>query len=166
MNEPLANMFHYNAWANDALLAACRDLTHEQLQYQGAGATGTVQQLLLHVVGGQQTFVLRTEGRQHEGELHRWSEWPGIEHVVEISRESSAALVRIAEALHEDVDVVLPWQGQRPVFPRSFFLVHAMSHGADHRSELKVSLSQLDIETPDLDAWNWAGAQGYGREAS
>jgi uncharacterized damage-inducible protein DinB len=166
MNEPLANMFRYNAWANEALLAACRDLTHEQRQYHGAGATGTVQQLLLHVVGGQQTFVLRTEGRQHEGELHRWSEWPGIEALISIARQSSEELVRVAEALDEDVDVVLPWQGQRPVFPRSFFLVHAMSHGADHRSELKVSLAQLDIETPDLDAWNWASAQGYGREGS
>ena len=27
----------------------------------------------------KQTFILRTKGRQHEGELGRQSDWPGIE---------------------------------------------------------------------------------------
>src|SRR5262245_44254171 len=33
----------------------------------------------MHIASGQQTFILRTKGRQHEGELSRWSTWPGME---------------------------------------------------------------------------------------
>ena len=163
MNEPLANMLRYEAWATATLLEACRALTPEQLAYQAAGTSGTVQQLILHVVGGQQTFALRTQGRQHEGELHRWSTWPGIDSLIEIGAMACGELVRIAEALEEDVDVVLPYQGLKPVFPRSFFLVHAVSHGAEHRAEIEVALNQLGIETPGLDGWFWAEAMGYGK---
>lgn len=34
----------------------------------------------------------------------------------------------------------------------------------EHRTEVKVGLNQLGIETPDLDAWNYAAAKGYGTE--
>ena len=29
------------------------------------------------------------------------------------------------------------------VYPRSFFLVHAVAHGTEHRTEIKFALAQL-----------------------
>jgi uncharacterized damage-inducible protein DinB len=164
MNEPLANMLRYEKWATLTLLEACRPLGPDQLDTTGAGTSGTVAQLLTHVVGGQQTFALRTRGRQHEGELHRWSPWPGIDALVELATIACDDLIAIARSLDSDADVVLPWQDRRPVFPRSFFLVHAMEHGAAHRAEIQVALNQLGVTTPDLDGWHWAEAMGYGKE--
>jgi hypothetical protein len=48
-------------------------------------------------------------------------------------------------------------------YPVRFFLVHAVAHGGEHRTELKVALAQLGIETPDLDGWNYASAMAYGQ---
>ncbi len=165
MNGPLANMLRYDKWATLTLLEACRGLTAEQLAMQGTGTSGTVGQLWTHVVGGQQTFALRTQGRQHEGELHRWSPWPGIDTLMEIAEGAGDELIAVAESLEADEYVTLAWQGRSFAFPKSFFLVHAMEHGAEHRTEIKVALAQQGIESPDLDGWNWSAAAGYGQEA-
>jgi uncharacterized damage-inducible protein DinB len=164
MNAPLAEMLRYNRWANLTLFEACRALSDEQLDTRSPGTSGTVRELLIHIVGGQQTFVLRTIGRQHEGELNRASAWPGIDALLDIVRTSSDELIAIAEELDAESEVDLPYFGKVYRFPKSFFLVHAMAHGAEHRTEVKVALNQLGVETPDLDGWAYATTAGYGRE--
>src|SRR5215207_732112 len=112
MNKGLAEMFRYNAWANRALLEACRSLTEAQLDTLVPGISGSVRALLMHIAGGQQTFILRMTGRQHEGELGRWSAWPGIETVIDVAARTSDELITIAEQLADDEDVDLPYQGK------------------------------------------------------
>jgi uncharacterized damage-inducible protein DinB len=165
-NGPLREVLAYNRWATLRLVEACRSLTDEQLDARMPGVSASVRELLLHVVGGQRTFVLRTKGRQHEGELNRWSEWPGFEALLEVARATSDQLVEIASELVEDADVDLPYMGKVFRFPRSFFLLHAVEHGVEHRTEIKVALNQLGVETPDLDAWSYAGDAGHGQEVT
>jgi uncharacterized damage-inducible protein DinB len=76
VNLGLVEMMRYNASANRTLLDSCRELTDEQLDAHLPVTSGSTRELLIHIVGGQQTFVLRTKGRQHEGELNRGSAWP------------------------------------------------------------------------------------------
>jgi uncharacterized damage-inducible protein DinB len=71
MNKALAEMFRYNAWANRELFGACRSLTEGQLDMRIQGISGSVRELLMHIAGGQQTFVLRTKGRQLVPSLER-----------------------------------------------------------------------------------------------
>ncbi|HEX5142106.1 MAG TPA: DinB family protein [Dehalococcoidia bacterium] len=139
MNQALAEMFRYNRWAILTLLDSCRNLTSEQLVARPPGVSGSIGELITHVVGGQQTGVLRTMGRQNEGEMGRWTGWPGIETVIEAARSSSDELIAIAEALDEDREVDLPYMGKDFRFPVSFFLVAAIQHGVEHRTEIKVA---------------------------
>jgi uncharacterized damage-inducible protein DinB len=164
MNVPLAEMLRYNRWATATLIEACRALSDEHLDARIAGISGSVRELLAHIIGGQQTFVLRTQGRQHEGELSRRSAWPGFETLVELAVRSGDELIAIAEGLEVDRSVDLPYMGKVYRFPVSFFLVHAVEHGVEHRTEVKVALAQLGLETPDLDGWAYSEAIGYGRE--
>jgi uncharacterized damage-inducible protein DinB len=164
VNRGLAEMFRYNAWANGEFFEACRSLTDEQLDARVPGVSGSVRELLMHIAGAQETFILRTKGRQHEGELARWSEWPGIEKVIEIALTTSEEIVSIAEQLDDDEEVDLPYQGKTYRFPTRFFLTQAMEHGVEHRTEVKVALGHLGVETPDLDGWNYSAAAGYGQE--
>jgi uncharacterized damage-inducible protein DinB len=164
MNEPLANMLRYNRWANEQLFAFCRTLGDAQLDVCGAGASGTVRTLLVHITGGQQTLVLRTMGRQHEGELNRSSPWPGWDALLQALGDSNDALIAIAEPLDVDAEVDLPFMGKTYRFPKSFFLVHALEHAVEHRTEIKLTLGALGIETPDLDGWPWSADAGFGQE--
>jgi uncharacterized damage-inducible protein DinB len=163
-NQGLVEMFRYNAWANKVLFEACRSLSDEQLDTHAPGTSGSVRELLMHIAGGQQTLILRTKGRQHEGELARWSEWPGMDPVVELVASTSEELVSIAEQLKDDEEVDLSYEGKTYRFPKRFFLVHGMEHGTEHRTEVKVALAQVGVETPDLDGWYYAEAANYGEE--
>jgi len=164
MNAPLAEMLRYNHWATTRLLEDCRELSDATLDTRVSGATGTVRELLVHVVGAQQTFALRTKCRQHEGELNRASAWPGWDALIEAAQASGEELIEIAAALNSDRDVTLPYVGKAFTFPASFFLVHAIEHGTDHRAEVRMSLRALGIETSDLDGWEFGAAMGYGAE--
>ncbi len=165
MNAPLAEVLKYNAWATLRLLEDCRNLADEVLDTRAAGATGTVRELLVHIVGAQQTFALRTKGRQHEGELSRMSAWPGWDTLFDAARSSAEELVAIATTLDTDESVDLPYIGKSYYFPKSFFLVHAIEHGADHRAEVRMGLRSLGVETRDLDGWEFGSAMGYGAES-
>jgi uncharacterized damage-inducible protein DinB len=146
------------------LIDACSELTDEQLDARGSGTSGSIRELLIHVMGGQQTFILRTKGRQHEGELARGSAWPGFDVLRKIALSTSEELIRIAEAMETDPDVDLPWRGKVYRYPMSFFLLHALEHGVEHRTEIKVTMAELGVKRPDLDGWPYGEAAGYGKE--
>src|SRR5688572_3318061 len=140
MSEGFIEKFRYNAWANNQLFEACRSLKDEQLDFHGSGVSGSVRELLMHIAGGQQTDILRTKGRQHEGELARGSEWPGIATVIEIATRTSDELTEIASRLHGGEEVTLPYQGKTYRYPKRFFLVAVIEHSLEHRTEVKVAL--------------------------
>ncbi len=75
-------------------------------------------------------------------------------------------LIAIAESLDADGDVDLPYMDKTYRFPTSFFLVHAVEHGVEHRTEVKVALARLGFETPDLDGWAYAASRGFGTPVS
>jgi uncharacterized damage-inducible protein DinB len=166
MNQPLAQMLRYEKWATLTLLEACRVLSQEQLDARMPGISGSAGELLTHIVGGQQTFALRTQGRQSEGELNRSSAWPGIDALIELTARTGDQLIAVAESLDAEREVHLPYLGRTYRFPLSFFLVHAVEHGTEHRTEVKVALDQMGFKTPDLDGWQFATAMGYGREVA
>src|SRR5688572_14849195 len=129
MNTPLAEMLRYNLWATRSLIETCRTLSDADLDARMPGVSGSVRELLAHLIGAQQTFVLRTKGRQHEGELSRASEWPGFDTLLSLATSSGEELITIAEGLETDREVDLPFLGKVYRFPASFFLVHAIAHG-------------------------------------
>jgi len=146
------------------LIDSCRGLAAEQLEARAPGTSGSVRELLLHLMGGQQTFILRMKGRQHEGELSRGSPWPGFDELRSIAVGTSDELIKIAHEMDADSDVDLPWQGKVYRYPMSFFLLHAIEHGVEHRTEIKVTMAELGVERPDLDGWSFSEAAGYGKE--
>jgi uncharacterized damage-inducible protein DinB len=164
LNGPLAILFRYNKWANLQLIDAFRGLSDKQLDGRADGTSGSIRELLVHLVGGQQTFILRTRGRQHEGELGRGSAWPGFDVVRSLALGTSDELIEIAENMTADPDIALPWQGTAYRYPMSFFLLHALEHGVEHRTEINVTLTGLGVEHPDLDPWFYATAAGLGEE--
>ena len=96
----------------------------------------------------------------------RSSAWPGIEKVIDVATRTSDELITIAEQLTDDEDVDLPYQGKTYRYPKRFFLVHAMEHSTEHRTEVKLALAHVGVETPDLDGWPYSASAGYGQEIS
>jgi uncharacterized damage-inducible protein DinB len=164
MSEALADCLRDNRWANQMLIDACSGLTEEQLNTRARQSSRSARDLLSHIVGSELTFALRTKGRQNEGESRRVDTWPGFEVLREVAASSGDDLIAIAAGLDEDDLVALPFRGKKYEYPKSFFLLHAIEHGVEHRTEIKLTLALTDIDTPDLDGWSYSEAAGYGRE--
>ena len=155
MSKALVDCLRYSRWANLSLIDACRGLAAEQLDARATPSSRSVRELFQHLA----------KGRQHEGESrHVEATWPGLEVLREIVASSGDDLIAIAASLDEDELVALPYQGKTYEYPKSFFLLHAIEHGVEHRTEIKLTLALIGIETPDLDGWFYAPAAGYGRE--
>lgn len=88
------------------------------------------------------------------------SPWPGLEVLIEVAKMTNDELGRIAEDLDLDREVALSYAGRTYNLPVSFILTHALEHGVEHRTEVKVALNLMGIETPDLDGWAYALATG------
>jgi uncharacterized damage-inducible protein DinB len=165
MSRAFADCLRYNRWANLSLIDACRGLTDEQLDARATRSSRSVRELLQHIVGSELTFVLRTKGRQHEGESRQVEDgWPGLDRLRDVIASSGNDLIAIAAGHDEDQVVALPYRGKTYEYPKSFFLLHAIEHGVEHRTEIKVTLALLAIDTPDLDGWFYSPVAGYGRE--
>ena len=167
MSDALADCLRYDRWASLALVDGCRGLTEDQLGLRATPSSRSVAELFQHLAGSELTFVLRTKGRQHEGESrHLEGAWPGFDAVRDVLASTGDELIAIAASLDEDELVVLPYQGKRFEYPKGFFLLHAFQHGVEHRTEIKVTLALNGIDTPDLDGWCYSEAAGYGREVA
>ncbi len=77
--------------------------------------------------------------------------------------ESSDELVSIAEAMDESEQVDLPFMDKTYRFPGIFFTVHAVAHGAEHRTKDQGRFDATRIEAPDLDGWTTLPPR-YGQE--
>ena len=164
VSVPFVEVFHYNRWANRSLFDAVRGLTDEQLDFTGNGTSGTVRELLMHIAGGQQDLVVSTRGRSRADDLGRWSEWPGFDRLFDVVAETNDELIHIAETLDPDATVDMSYMGKTYRYPKRLFLINAIHHTIEHRTEVKVALNQLGVETPDLDGWPYAAFAGYGEE--
>ena len=164
MNKALADCLRYDRWANLVLIDACRALTAAQLDARLTPSSRTVRELFSHLVGSELTFALRTKGRQHEGESRQVDTWPGFDVLREVAAGSGDELIRIAAALGDEELVALPFRGKSYEYPKGFFLLHAIEHGVEHRTEIKVTMAELGVKRPDLDAWPYSEAAGYGKE--
>ena len=163
VNTPLAQVFRYNKWANERVIDACRALRDDQFDavvFSGPGRS--IRETLFHVVTGQFDFIARINGQaQDPTKPQAWSGFTALE---DLARSSNGALIAAAESLIEDADIVVPFAGKQPAFPRSFFLTHAFAHGAQHRTEIVLMLEKLGLPGPNLDAWEYAAAAGMGAE--
>jgi uncharacterized damage-inducible protein DinB len=55
--------------------------------------------------------------------------------------------------------LTVTWHGEMYEMPVSLFLVQAINHATDHRTQIKTALTQAGIEPPELDGWNWDDAR-------
>ena len=161
MNEALGEMFRYNRWANETLLAACRSLAENEFDASVAGTYGSVRETLMHLVSSQDVFLWRLSDGGPEPAGWWRDGWPGIAHLLDRSNTSSDSLLREAANLVDDAEVTLPpFQGALYRTRKSFVLLHALYHGIEHRGQVCTTLTAIGLSPPDLDGWGYAAASG------
>jgi len=156
----LVELFRHNTMMNRRLLEACRELSPEQLDATTTGTYGTIGATLVHIANAQTGYAARLLDIERPKSLAE-DPFPGFAVLEERFAIGDYQLEEAAQAHpHREVEVT----GDDPVgtwrMPVSLFLVQAINHGTEHRSQVATILTQLGFEPPDMDGWTYFDASG------
>ena len=156
MTTTLAEIFRHNRWANERILEACRDLTDDQRATSVEGTYGELGYTLIHIVRGESFYLKVLTGWEPPERWEIPGPWPGIDVLLERSRFTGDRLREIADQL--DPAAVLEIGDDK--VPTPVVLVQVINHATEHRAHAATILTQLGIEPPPVDGWNFGESGG------
>lgn len=155
----LADAFGHHVWATATLIDACLALTAEQLSSSVPGTYGSIIDTVRHTVAADCGYLFALTGGR----------------VTEIEEESMgladlrATMVANGDHwtafLDQDLDPEATVtrhrdDGTQSHAPMGIRLAQALHHGTDHRSQICTALTNLGIEPPAIDVWDFAWKDG------
>jgi uncharacterized damage-inducible protein DinB len=160
MSRPvLADAFGHHAWATLRLIDACLPLDDGQLATAVPGTYGSILGTIRHLVGADCSYLsLLSDGRTPEIDEEAMG-LAGVRAAMAANGPAWAALVE--QDLDPDLVVVRHRDdGSESHAPLGIRLTQALHHGSDHRSQVCTALTNLGIEPPAIDAWDFAFQDG------
>ncbi|MDA0353550.1 MAG: DinB family protein [Chloroflexi bacterium] len=162
MAIPVAVFFQQNAWATERLIEVCAQLTDHQLDAPGNGdAYGSIRDTLVHLLSAEHHYLRRL---RQPTPIERATEgaFDSFEALKRIARANGASLA--AAATNSPPDLAFPG-GPTDGFTdadATVFLVQAINHGAEHRTQILTALTGLGLKPPELqiDGWAWGEENG------
>ena len=153
MTTTLTELFRHNRWANERLLEACRNLSEEQRATAVDGTYGELGNTLTHIASGESFYLELLTGWEPPVSWESPGPWPGIDALLERARFTGDRLCELADGADPDA---LVDRGDAQV-PTSVVLVQVINHSNEHRAHAATILTQLGIEPPLIDGWNFGG---------
>jgi uncharacterized damage-inducible protein DinB len=157
----LVEFFRHNGMMNQRLMEACRQLSSEQLGATATGTYGSIGTTLVHIANAQEWYAARLLETERPERLPE-DPFPGFEALAERFAHGDAQLEEAATQAGGDRKVQVT--GDNPPgawsMPVSLFLLQAVNHGTEHRSQVATILTHLGMEPPEMDGWAYFFASG------
>ncbi|CAN5298700.1 hypothetical protein BH20ACT24_BH20ACT24_15510 [soil metagenome] len=157
----LVEFFRHNSMMNQRLLEACRKLSPEQLDATATGTYGSIGGTLVHIANAQEGYAARLMDTERPERLPD-DPFPGFEALRERFAHGDAQLEEASTQADQDRKVQVT--GDDPPgtwwMPVSLFLLQAVNHGTEHRSQVATILTRLGVEPPNMDGWTYIDASG------
>ena len=150
----LADAFGHHVWATLKLLDSLAGLTDEQLATSVPGTYGSILETARHLVGADCSYLFVIGGGSH----------PRIDEegmsVAELRAEMATNGPAWADVVAKEIDpeemlLRVRDDGSTLLAPKGIRLAQALHHGTDHRSQICTALTQLGIEPPLIDVWDF-----------
>ena len=155
----LADAFAHHCWATLRLIEACRPLSAEQLASSVEGTYGPILETMRHLVSSDRGYLwVLTEGAVDRAD-EEGLDLAAMQAVMEADAKEWQSF--LAADLDPDRVVVRHRDdGSESHAPLGIRLAQAIHHGTDHRSQVCTALTNLGIEPPAIDAWDFAQDDG------
>ena len=149
MKETLQRLFNHMQWADQQVLARCRD-AHAEVEV--AHLTEAVR-LYAHVLGTERVWYLRLQ-KQDWTAQKVWPTLP-LDSCAALASENATAYAKYLDSISEaDLAKDIPYknsQGDSFTNTAGDILLHVALHGAHHRGQIATTLRRVGIEPPVLD---------------
>jgi uncharacterized damage-inducible protein DinB/uncharacterized protein YndB with AHSA1/START domain len=152
--DTLTTLFSHHLWANLLLLERCAKLTSEQLDTTISGTFGSIRDTLEHIITSEQSYFSRiSTGRR----LDRPDDAQPLTfaEMIESARTTGEGLIEWAPKVQADDTVEVDWEGVPRDVPKTIILTQIINHATEHRSQIMATMTQLGIEPPDLQGWQY-----------
>ena len=162
MDELLREAFRHHIWANQRLIAFCRELSSEQLGATMPGTYGSILEILNHIVASDAGYLPRIRVARPD--------WAGDDADIKGLDELAARVGQIAPLWEAylanplEVGYKLSLDDGAYETQASVPVVQALHHGNVHREQVCAIITSLGVEPCDLQAWAWAEDTGRARE--
>lgn len=160
MNEALHDAFRHGAWATKTLIATCRALSTEQLEYPARGF-GSIHATLNHVVLSDAGYAaILTAVRL------AWASDGNATHDLDQLEARVDETARLWDRLLGkpiDAERLLVLDAGAYECPASVVLAQALHHANAHREQIRAALADLGLRPPDLQPWAYAVETGRAR---
>jgi hypothetical protein len=157
--KALVDLLAFTHWANLALFDACRGLRDAELDSSVPGTAGSIRELLLHIAIAQHALAARAKGEQRSAH----GTWASFDDLVVTLKSGHEALTLLAASLGDDPEMEVEREGKLYRFRRSFYVTSAGWHGAEHRTEVRLTMASLGVTTPNLESRAYATSTGRTR---
>jgi uncharacterized damage-inducible protein DinB len=155
--DTLTTLFSHHLWANLCLFERCATLTPEQLEATIPGAYGSIFDTMQHIVTSEQSYFSRVSTGQP---LRRPADAPPLSmaEMIDSLRTTGTGLIEWAPKVKANDTVQVDWEGTPRDVPKAVILTQIINHATEHREQIKAILTQLGIEPPDLQGWEYFDA--------
>jgi uncharacterized damage-inducible protein DinB len=148
-------LFRHNLWANPTLIDLCMTLPGAILEKNVPGTYGGIRETLTHLVGAEERYLLALAGGSERRNSSLEETAPDLGTLREHARQSGERFVAYGGTVEGNPILNVTWHGQSYEMPAAFYLVQAINHSTEHRSQIKIALTQAGITPPELDGWTW-----------
>ena len=152
----IGHLFQHNTMMNQRLVEACRALAPDQLDASVLGTYGTVGATLVHIANAQAAYAARLLDTSRPEPLPE-NPFPGFDALTERLALGDTQLESAVSQAGDDREVQV--SGDDPPrtwrMPVALFLLQAINHGTEHRSQVATILTQLVFEPPEMDGWSY-----------
>jgi uncharacterized damage-inducible protein DinB len=152
--DTLSTLYSHHLWANLRLLESCANLTPEQWQASIPGSYGSIFDTWQHIVTSEQSYFSRISTGKR---LNRPDDAPPLtmDEMVESLRRTGNGLIEWAGKVQASDMVEIDWEGTPRNVPKTILLTQVINHATEHREQIKAIMTELGIEPPDLQGWEY-----------
>ncbi|MCP5096427.1 MAG: hypothetical protein GY943_12815 [Chloroflexi bacterium] len=150
----VTKMFEYNLWANTQLITLCNDLVADQLEAEVEGGFGQIHPTLVHIVRAEGGYLNRMTGSRPWADDLDWDNM-SMSELLAKAQLSGEQLITIASKVDPAIRHDIEFQGEPYHFFNWTVVLQALYHGIEHRTQIKILLTQLGVEHPELAAWDY-----------
>ena len=150
--DHVRSLVEYNQWANAKMLAACEDLSDEELRKDRGASRGSISALLWHIGQVEAGWFSRASETEPEPVCEPAAPLAELRQMIERVDAKMVEWTRSVsdEALAKEVRFSRPGDDEYKAFvwqPLTTLLMHS----SQHRAEIGVMLAAVDLSPGDLD---------------
>ena len=154
----LVELIHYNNWANAQILAACQNLTEEQLDASAPGVYGPIRDTLLHMLWAEADYVGRITGDRPYPATFGRGQQPTLADLTTFAAPVAEALLNTVQRVPPDQIVHEEEDGNTMDYQARLLYLQVINHGIEHRTNVTTILSSLGVTAPEIDGWGYLSA--------